>query len=317
MSKRINFCSSQLRQYLQIRAQNKKFSESTNCASQIVRNFIAYYERLAKVDQIKNRERKGMGLMSAQTYLSKFKQTLRKEDPSISNSFLDLLHLSKDQNRRIIAFKNKKVHENAIGLPSVDGDSMIKNCRECLTTSNDPYKQLIALACLTGRRVSELLVTIKFSPPREQHKSTSSAYWTSATGFLKQRNNDPQRVIRREVPLLAHRTTINKTLKQVRIALGLGHYKGSEWKPVVSVTQANKKYAKQTSRKIRKYCDVICNIHQFRKFYALVCFKYFNENNCSLPRVASDYLGHKTVSSTILTYLNFRVINIGSLKFNI
>ena len=47
-------------------------------------------------------------------------------------------------------------------------------------------------------------------------------------------------MIRREVPLLAHRTTINKVLKQVRIALGLGHYKGSEWKPVISVTEANK-----------------------------------------------------------------------------
>ena len=108
MSKRINFCSSQLSQYLEVRAQNKKFSESSNCASQIVRNFIAYYERLAEVDHIKNKGRKGMGLMSAQTYLSKFKQTLRKQDPSIPDSFLNLLHLSKNKIGVSLPLKTKR-----------------------------------------------------------------------------------------------------------------------------------------------------------------------------------------------------------------
>ena len=64
-----------------------------------------------------------------------------------------------------------------------------------------------------------------------------------------------------------------------------------------------------------KFVPMIKNIHQFRKFYVFSCFEYFNENHCSIARLAADYLAHKTMSETVLTYLNFRVVVDKSLSF--
>lgn len=314
-SRRPNFCSHQIDQYFKVRSEHKQFSESTNCAQQLVSNFLNYYERLAVRDRQKKIKRKNSHLMSAQTYLSLFKKSLAQKDPTIPPEFLKQLRLSKEQHATIMKAKNEKLHANAINLPSVNADLIIKDCRSCLATSQDPYKKLIALACLTGRRVSELLVTISFDAPKHNHSSTHDKYWSHATGFLKQRSKDTKRVVSREIPLLDTRQHIVQALQFVREQLGAGSY-NPQWVPAISVQEANRKHAKPVSRKMRKYCEVICNIHQFRKFYALACFHYFNENHCSLPRLASDYLGHKSVSSTILTYLNFRVENLGSLAFN-
>lgn len=312
---RTNFCREQIKQYLTIRKSHPTFSESTGCAQQIVNNFVRYYKHLYDKD---TRPRKNSFLMSAQTYISQFKRDLHQEDPSVPKTFLQLLRLNKSQNAQIILQKNQNVHNNAIRLPAVNGDDVIQDCKKCLTKGYDPYKLLIALACLTGRRVTELLVTIQFDPPKHIHKSTHPSYWCHATGFLKQRAHDPNRVTTREIPLLEKRSIINKVLRQVREELGTGYYDDQhQWHPIISKQQANAKYAKQISRKMQKYCTVICNIHQFRKFYALACFQYFNENHCSLPRVASDYLGHKSLSNTILTYLNFRVVELGKLQYNV
>ena len=311
-----NFCTYQIQQYFKIRADHKEFSESSNCAKQLVNNFLTYYERLSVRDRQKQIKRKNSCLMTAQTYLSLFKKKLAQQDSSIPPQFLKQLRLNKEQHASIVKAKNEKLHANAINLPSVNADLIIKDCRSCLATSQDPYKKLIALACLTGRRVSELLVTISFDPPKNRHTSTHLKYWSHVTGFLKQRSKDPDRVISRELPLFDSRTNIVQALRFVREQLGTGSYTGQSWAPTITVQEANRKHAKPVSRSMRKHCNVICNIHQFRKFYALACFHYFNENHCSLPRLASDYLGHKSVSSTILTYLNFRVENLGSLQFN-
>lgn len=310
-----NFCHHQYLQYIHARKQNKLYTETKQCAQQIVQNFVAYYNRLAVVANLKQKPRKTTGLISAQSYLSRFKKLLREKDSTIPKHFLQQLKLSPAQNRAILTYKNKQVHQNSINIPSVNGVDMIRNCLTSLEDP-DPYKRLISLACLTGRRVNELLITIQFNPPQHQHSNTHVKYWSSVTGILKQRADDPHRVIRREIPLLAPRTTINKVMRQIRVDLNTGTYTTTgKFTPHYTVTQANVKYGKQISRKMRKYCDVICNIHQFRKFYALVCYEYFNENHCSLPRLASDYLGHKNVSGTILTYLNFRVVNIQGLNY--
>ena len=311
-----SFIQAQLNAYTKIRTRSRKFSESGECAAQIIQNFTEYYQKLEERDIRKNRIRKGSGLISAQTYISKFKKLVITTFPDISPAFTNSLRLSKTQNKLIIHHKNKRVHENSIRLPEVNGDHMILDCRKCIISADtDPYKKLIALACLTGRRTSELLITIRIYQPQERHNKTSSKYWANVTGILKQRKNDPKRVINREIPFLAARVQIQKALRTVRLALGTGVYKGDVWVPRLTVAQANAKFAKQISRKMIQYCDVLCKIHDFRKFYALACFHYFNENHCSLPRLASDYLGHKSVSGTILTYLNFRVNGLGSIVY--
>jgi hypothetical protein len=108
----------------------------------------------------------------------------------------------------------------------------------------------------------------------------------------------------REVPLLADRFVINKTISEIRKKL-----------PVSSIEQVNRLYAKNISRAVHKSCPELGKLHEFRKFYAATCFHYFNERRCSLPRIAADYLGHKTMSETVLTYLSARIEGVGTLNF--
>ena len=160
---------------------------------------------------------------------------------------------------------------------------------------------IIAVAALTGRRASEIIYSMRFGRPMESH-STSDKYWSCVTGILKQRSNGA--VVSREVPLLAERKNILTAVAAIREAC-----------PAKNIQEVNRKYAKNIARVMKKFCPELGKLHEFRKFYVAVCFHYFNERNCSLPRVAADYLGHKNMSETVLTYLSARLAGIGSIDF--
>ena len=269
--------------------------------SDVVAEFKKYYKNLYDVDIKKGVHRKLSYLSSAQSNLSKYKKQLRLKGVK-DDKWLAALKLSKEEGLQLAKEKKTSVHDQAIDLPVLHADNIIIDCRQLLADAN-PFAQIIAVAALTGRREAEILYAITFSDPKEDHY-TSNRYWACATGFLKQRENDPQAVQCREVPLLADRASINKAILEIRQKC-----------PVGSVAEVNRKYGKQISRALLKFCPELKKLHEFRKFYAAVCYQYFNERKCSLPRIAADYLGHKTMSETVLTYLSARIEGTGTLSF--
>lgn len=269
--------------------------------SEIVAEFKRYYKELYDRDKSRNVVRKLSYLSSAQSNLSKFKKGLRLKGVK-DEKWLAELKLSKEEALQLAKEKKTSVHDHAIDLPVLQADNIIEDCRKLLGDSN-PMAQIIAVAALTGRRESEILYSIEFNKPKEDHY-TLSKYWACASGFLKQRENDPLAVKCREVPLLAERETINKTIAEIRQKC-----------PVDSIAAVNRVYGKKISRALHRFCPELKKLHEFRKFYAAVCFHYFNERQCSLPRIAADYLGHKTMSETVLTYLSARIEGVGTLSF--
>jgi len=263
----------------------------------VVEAFITYFKSKYDQDIKRGKTRKLSYLSTVQTSLSNYKKDLR--GMNAPEKFLQQLHLTRRDTVTLIEEKKNNVRVKAIDLPAVQGDKIIKDCRELLHHEN-AYLQVMALACVTGRRMAEILFSADFHPPSEVHY-TDERYWCVVTGILKKGELPPER---REIPLLAPRDLVNKVLASVRVKL-----------PAESVKSVNKDYARPIARVMKRYCAEMGNLHQFRKFYALACYKYFNERHCSLPRLAADYLCHKTMSDSILTYLNFRLEGLGSLDF--
>ena len=226
-----------------------------------------------------------------------------EEEGETNQKFLSQLKLSKADNRQLKIEKSKNVHLHSIDLPELDGDGIVLDCRRMLQNPN-PYMRIIAVACLTGRRMAEIVHSVDFTKePVEQHY-TSSAYWANITGICKQRKGDPGAIKTIEVPFLDTRCNIAACVASIRRDL-----------PSPSVKYVNRKYGKPVQRAMQKYCPNVKKIHQFRKMYVLLCHHYFNERKCSLPRLAADYLGHKTMSESVITYLNFRLAPLGKLDF--
>jgi hypothetical protein len=269
-------------------------------ADQIVKEFHAYFKERADLHP---RERKITHLATVQSSLSNLKKRLRLQ--GVDPEFLKHLHMNKEDSSKLIAAKTQSVVVRSIDLPTVDADAIVTDCR-ALLTNRDPYLRVIALACLTGRRTAELLFCASFEPPRERHK-TAERYWASVTGFCKQRHDAVEPAMVRDIPLLESRDRVCAAIESVRREL-----------PVDNIAEVNSKYAKGIQRRMIKYMPAaIKNIHALRKFYAQTAFCYFNDRACSLPRFASEVLGHKQLSATILTYLSFHVECAKSLNFRV
>jgi hypothetical protein len=280
----------------------KKGPFTSPTARRIVSETRCYFQARYKRDVRAGIDRKITGLACAQSTLSKIKKCF--QDLTTSATFLRELRLPKADMVRISARKQQRLHTQGTNLPTVPALSMIRDCRKILRSPDIQNHRrglkLMALACLTGRRMVELILTAKFHQPRKQHQ-TPRKYWAYVTGLAKQRSPDPSGI---EMPLLADRDSIVKGIMEIR---QLYPAPPRTLSPQKQKTWVNNKYAKEVSRVMQKYCDTIGTLHNFRKFYALVAATYFQENNTSVLRLASDYLGHKQLSPSVLHYLNFIV----------
>lgn len=269
-------------------------------AQTIVDEFHTYFKERA--DNY-TRVRKMPYLATVQTSLSNLKKKLRLA--GLPDEFLQHLRLNKEDSSQLIAAKAQSVVVRSIDLLTVESDPVVIDCRNMLSHP-DAYLRLIALAALTGRRTAELLFCATFEAPLEKHK-TADRYWACVRGFCKQRHDAVEPPLVRDVPLLESRERVCAAIESVRKDL-----------PARTIEEVNAKYAKPIQRRMIKYLPAaIKNIHNLRKFYALTCFQYFNDRSCSLPRFASEVLGHKTMSGTVITYLSFHVTCQHSLNFRV
>ena len=272
-------------------------------AKEFVKYITGYFRAKYEKDIAGGKTRKGNHLASAQSTLSKFKRFLIQNNPPSESLtlFTKELHLTSKETSELEEHKASTLHKKAINIPEIDADDIIQDCIKLLGNSN-PYVCLMSLACLTGRRMAEILFSMQFRPPTQQH-ATNSKYWTEISGIGKQRAGE-NRI--REIPLFAPRDVITDAIEKLRAEL-----------PASTVEEVNARYGKPTQRIMQKLCPAIHNLHNFRKMYVLVCQHYFNENGCSLARLAADYLGHKTTAAVVLTYLSFRVKPLGKLNFKL
>jgi hypothetical protein len=273
----------------------------------VVEFTLSYFLKRYETDLKNGIVRKTCHLSSAQPVISRIKTELAKR--GVEKEYLDQLKLNKLDMHKLNQRKAEKLHDEGISFKVIQADSMILDCRDMLS---DPEAtramKTIALACLTGRRFVEIILNATFEAPKEKH-STHEQYWSIVSNLAKQRTQ----VIPVEVPLLERRDEVVKSLKEIRSLYERppSHIKTlSEQKKWVSKT-----YSQEIARTMHQYCSLIGKISLFRRFYILVINHYFQDNTKSNARLASDSLGHRRISSTLLNYMNFGAEDIGSLDF--
>jgi hypothetical protein len=259
----------------------------------VIEKFRQFYKEKERLGRARGTIRRLSFISSLQSNLSKYKTQV-----PAPVEFKQKLHITREELNQLIKERAHSVRQNSIDIVAIDGDKFVRDCRELLTHPDFALK-VIAVACLTGRRMTEIISTANFDPPQEPH-STNLIYWSCVTGMLKQRGRNTCI----DIPLFAKRNEIVACVHALR-----------EQSQHLTAKDSNKFASKRISRAMKKYCPEISKIHNFRKLYALMCFVYFNQRNCSLPRLTSDVLGHHDISNTVLTYLNFRLENTGSLNF--
>ena len=274
---------------------------------EVVLQTKSYFENCYNNHLLEGRERKCCHLSTTQNTLSTLKKRL--QTLGAPDAFLQGLRLPKADMDKLNSQKAAKVHQGGKNLVKIPADSMILDCRDVFQHPESKRAlRVIALACLTGRRMVELLLTLKLDRPKFEH-NTNEAYWAHASGLAKCRGVKHSI----DIPLFLKRGEVERHLREVRALFepppaGLTLSEQKTW--------INKKYSKEISRAMSRYCPSIKTIHNFRKFYAAVAVKYFMENDSSEVRLASDYLGHRQTSSTVLTYMNFKIFDVGSLEFD-
>jgi hypothetical protein len=272
-------------------------------AERVVQEFRDFFRKRYDDDAKAGKKRKLSHLSSMQSSLSVYKTALQSNERiKPTKEFLDGLHITQDEAVKLAYEKNGRLRDKSIDLPKIHGDQMIMDARKWLK-SPDALHRVVAIAMLSGRRMSEIVATAKFGLPRQNHTGTSNEYWTCFTGLLKQRGND--RCV--EAPLFAKRSEITESLNMVREA-----YRG------ISRAKINATLAKPISRLMARFAPDIHNLHAFRKLYAILTHHYFNERSCSLPRITNDYLGHVTgPTASSLPYANMALAedSVGGIDF--
>ena len=267
-----------------------------------VQSLRLYCQHIADLDLAGNRERKTTWLNSFQCCLSLFRRQLKERN--VHYHLLKYVRMSRQEKYLLEKQKRERLEKASENVSKLDGADVITRARTLLQ-SEDPATVVICLAALTGRRMSELILSGNFGPPQNT-KWARPTYWSNFTGVLKQREWDKDKVNFREIPLLAPRQDINEAIERLR----------DLW-PATSNAEVNKLYSSRVSKKMKELFPQIGTLHTFRKVYCPITYFHFNDElNFSLPRFASEVLAHKSIhGGRLLTYLNVNVTNLENIEF--
>lgn len=245
----------------------------------VVASFYKHYQELYDKQIESGRPRLTSANNTIQSRLSFMKTQLVYA--GVDKKWCSGLKLYKRDQLALDIEKTERVQDMSSRLPPLDMDLMVKKARYCLATSVAPCDVLVALALITGRRWGELLVGIKID------KSPKGPHWAKISGMSKQRGGN--RTI--EVPIFADVTMVNIGLTFVR-----------SWLPLASLSRASI-YAHDVIKSCKRVFPGVSIPHHLRKIYAHVCYVYFNPEHDGIALVASRVLGHKSLGSTVITYL--------------
>lgn len=270
------------------------FSEARRPPRYWVNTFLAYYKHLYEKNK---KDRKTTGLSTTQWALSVFKKKLQHY--GIEKKYIAQLKLPPMLSEKLRKERTKRLMENANNLEEIDVLRLVNTCRTWILDNDNPGKQVIALALITGRRISEILYSIEILAPTQQHDKHEQ-YWSCLRGFSKSR--EPQRC--RDCPIFMYRDVVKKALVNVR----------NEY-PADSISHVNKRYSTHIARLMKRHLPSIAKIHTLRKLYVSIAFEHFNENNESIASLYSRYLGHRILTGAVLPYMSVNPINVKKIKF--
>lgn len=242
---------------------------------------------------------------SAQTNLSTFKTTMKKyfnKEPTPEQiEWLKGLHLNKVDSRLLMREKRMNVKAGALRRKIInDPVTIVLKAIGWLSLDSQPVLQVIAIAILTGRRSSEIVLTGSFSPPKYPHAQRHDC-WCQYNGTLKRGRNNI------EIYTLCPWQWIVKALENVR----------KHFSFIKSVEEANKKMAYRLSRLMKKTAPLVQRCHDWRKFYIKMGMMHFNEIQLPEWLFGQLYLGHNSESSeSITTYMNFVVNNSSTVELD-
>ena len=271
----------------------------------LMANFVEslrmYFKHAAKLHAEAGKIRKTTWLNSFQSALSLFRRALKECLVPVTQ--LRFLGLSKEEKRTLENEKLARLEKGSENVVKIDGFELVSAARKLLS-SDDPAELVIALAALTGRRSAEILVSGAFNVPQKIYRRPH--YWCKFTGILKQREHDKDKIISRDIPLLAKRADICEAIARVR----------DLW-PATTAHEANKLYSSEISKKMKTLFPLVGKLHTFRKTYCPITYEHFNDDlKFSLPRFASEVLTHKSIhGGRLLTYLNVNVNNTQKISF--
>lgn len=288
------------------------------------RKLTEYFTLLYERDLALHKPRRGTQLVSAQSRLSQLRKFIRltvgSDATAADRAFLAELRLLPTEQKALMKERSDRwTVLSEVPRPEVDADRMVEECRSLLE-NKDPALCLAAIACLTGRRMAEILCTVTFQPPKNAH-TTSDIFWSFVYGRKCRRGKEEEEereeredtqemedteemeAFGRDIPLLGARAQLMAAIDRVRKEM-----------PCEGAEEVNAKYSKRVQRVMKKHFPGIGNVHNFRNFYILVCFHYFNEHGDSFPSLAAEYLGCTKIT-TSCRQIKFKLQRFGRLQF--
>ena len=243
-------------------------------------------------------------LNSASTALSNIKSALQATALA-PYAFRREIALRKYELNELERYNHRRLEQRIHEQPEVNLRALLHKLYQLLL-SEDPLEMILGVAGLTGRRQTEITHSIVFGEPHAGLRHRYPTFWAHVTGFSKKRKHDKYAVRARELPLLAPRALLMKTLNEIR-----SHF------PSDSHKEASKLYSSRISVAHAKHLRPLGlrRLHDLRKTFIHMAYAHFNERGSVLPAFASTVLGHKSpLSQRIMTYLIIRTTETPNLQ---
>lgn len=255
-------------------------------ADTVIQEFKNHYQELYSTDIKAGKRRKLSSLSSVQSSLSRLKTKAIKA--GIDIDFCNKLKLSDMDTSSLKRERLQNVVSASTNLPVVNGYDILFSCQQILKDKEDPVAMVIALCALTGRRVCEVVWSATFTTAKNKHPRCKY-FWMNIDGMAKQRDEVRESM---DIPVFAHPDVVSEALDYIRTHL-----------PATSKSAVNRLYGHRIAVKFKQMFPAIKKVHNMRKVYIQLVYMYFNNDNESIPVLAARVLGHKSMSSCVLTYL--------------
>ena len=226
---------------------------------------------------------------TARSYLTKYRKALIPLNKDVSA----VLRIAKAEQNKIQAKQKKDVAKSNKALKPIRNYKQMIAVAEQLIKSGNLAKMTAGLCLLTGRRMSEVLKTAKFT---NWGNNKNKAYFT---GQMKGKS-DSKLKDKYAVYTLTDRADIKKAIKQVQ---QIANVKG------LTAKQINSKYANTVNSACWKAFDTyigICTSKSLRKAYGTICKELYKESSQSDNSFLAEILGHGAEDlDTVNTYSGY------------
>lgn len=207
---------------------------------------------------------------------------------------LELFKLTPEEYATIKAESRQQVYSDNTNLrPISDIDTLLIKAESLIECSS--YTALaVGLCLLTGRRLTEILLTATMTPIDEDTVLFS--------GQLKTKDSENAQTGAYEIPVLTDSETICKALKQLRKYKDL-----STLSPKQVHSRCNKSCNEQVKRHFLPLIPQ-CSVKDLRAIYSTIAYELFCPRNVSETAYTAKILGHSELDlTTAQSYKDFYI----------